>query len=231
MPPVALHFSVFTGASCSLGHILVFVFLSAPVASCLWMQSAAPWFGLHALSVSLGFSPFTRLSQQALQALLISSSICIRRWFFFPAQEKLFSPLTACCHSLVWSFLVYYQIYQFPYLETELHFSVGVFCMCVHLCDLAPCLPLWKKNLTFSSWLISSTWFLSFSSLTSSFITSGISCTISNTVDFIWTIVLHIFMQCIAKESLCTWSHCILLLLVCLSLFFRPFSVRHSHLL
>lgn len=130
MPPVALHLSVFTGASCSLGHSLVFVFLSAPEASSLWMQSAAPWFGLHALSVSLGFSPFTRLSQQPLQALLISSSICIRRWvFFFPAQEKLFSPLIACCHSLVWSFLVYYQIYHLLYLE--LHFSVGVF---LHVC-------------------------------------------------------------------------------------------------
>lgn len=92
MPPVALHFSVFTGASCSLGHILVFVFLSAPVASSLWMQSAAPWFGLHALSVSLGFSPFTHLSQQALQALLISSSICIRRWVFSSTRKIVFTP-------------------------------------------------------------------------------------------------------------------------------------------
>lgn len=157
MPPVVLHFSVFTGASCSLGHILVFVFLSAPTASSLWMQSAAPWFGLHALSVSLGFSPFTRLSQQALQALLISSSICIRRWVFFPSTRKIFTP-----HCLL-SFLSL----ELPSLLSNLSLAVlratflwdffFFFGMCVHLCYLAPCLTLLKKK---KSLLFLLDWFL-----------------------------------------------------------------------
>lgn len=159
MPPIAIHFSMFTGASYSLGHILVFMFLSAPIASSFWMQSAAPWFGLHALSVSLGFSPFTRLSQQSLQALLISSSICIRRFFFPSARKIICTP--HCLLSLLGleqicpCFLVYYQIYHLLYLQIKLCFSVGFFA-CVSIYVIWPLACLYEKK----SLLFLLDWFL-----------------------------------------------------------------------